>query len=306
MIGFLTAEMAMLISTPITLVLLLLEILYSVKFEKQYYTAKDTKQNVFLAFGYFIIDTLSKGVGLIFLGFFYYCGFHFAPNQTIWYWISLVLLQDFSYWFMHLMDHRIRLLWAGHIHHHSSKEFNLSVGIRSAVFEPIEKFLFFAPLAFVGFRPIDIVLIYILTQGWGTFLHTRTIKKLGFLEYFLTTPSHHRVHHGRNAKYVDRNYGMFLIIWDKMFGTFEKEDPNEPVEFGLVKNVDYKNYFDIILHEYNNISVDARQPIPFREKLKYIFGPPGYSHDGSRKTSKQLREEFERKNGTHPSDSENS
>jgi len=288
-------QVVMLFSTPITLTLVLLEIFISVRFDRQYYKSKDTKANLVLGFGYVIVDTLSRGAGLYLLAIFYVYGIHSSSFQShaVLYWILLVLAEDFTYWFMHKMDHQVRFLWAGHIHHHSSKEFNFSVGLRSAVFEPIEKFFFFIPLAFIGFRPLDIVLIYVLAQGWGTFVHTKMIKKLGPLEYIFTTPSHHRVHHGSNPKYLDKNYGMFLIIWDKIFGTFEPEDPMEPVRYGTVKNIDYKNYLDIVFNEYGQIIKAAKQKIPFKEKLKYIFGPPGYSHDGSRKTAGQLLKEEE-------------
>jgi len=294
MIGYLTNEMAMLWSTPITLFFILLEMYISNRYNRGYYKTADTKQNAFLALSFFIVDSLTKVSGFLMLSVFYRHGFNIAPDNSKhigYYWLALLLAEDFFYWFMHLMDHKIRFLWAGHIHHHSSREFNFSVGIRSAVFEPIEKFFFFIPLAIIGFRPIDIVLIYILTQGWGTFLHTRMVKKLGVLEKILITPSHHRVHHGRNIKYLDKNFGMFLIIWDKLFGTFQAEDEMEPVDFGLVKNIEYKNYLDIIFYEIKLIIKDTKQNIPLTQKMKYIFGPPGYSHDGSRKTSKQLQKE---------------
>jgi len=292
MIGAFTDQVAMLFNTPVTLILVLLEIYVSVRYHKHYYTSKDTRANLFLGICYVATDTLSRAAGLLFLALFYLHGLHadhlFAGHPVL-YWVTLLLLEDLSYWFMHLMDHKVRFLWAGHIHHHSSREFNFSVGLRSAVFEPIEKFLFFIPLACLGFRPLDIVLVYVFAQGWGTFVHTRTIKKLGPLEYILTTPSHHRVHHGRNVKYLDRNYGMFLIVWDKLFGTFTPEDPAEPVDYGTMKNVDYKNYADILFNEYRSIVRDARRTIPLRQKLRYIFGPPGYSHDGSTRTAKELQ-----------------
>lgn len=294
MMGFLTAEMAVLFTTPVTIVLILLEIFVSIRHNRGYYKSKDTKENLVLGAAYVVIDLVSYSAGLFVLGLFHYYGFHYFSHleHTFLYWFSLLLVEDFTYWFMHFLDHRVRILWSGHIHHHSSKEFNFSVGIRSAVFEPIEKFIFFIPLAVIGYRPVDIVLIYILTQAWGTFVHTRTIKKLGILEFFLTTPSHHRVHHGRNINYLDKNYGMFLIIWDKIFGTFQAEKEEEAVEFGLVKNIEYRNYADVIFHEYKQMINDCRQNIPFKQKLRYVFGPPGYSHDGSRKTSKELQAEL--------------
>jgi sterol desaturase/sphingolipid hydroxylase (fatty acid hydroxylase superfamily) len=302
MTGILTDQVAMLFSTPITLTLVILEIFISVRFERKYYNVKDTKANLVLGLGYVVIDTISRGAGLFLLALLYLYGLHLPvlAGHAVLYWILLVLLEDFSYWFMHMLDHKVRFLWAGHVHHHSSKEFNFSVGLRSAVFEPVEKFFFFIPLAFIGFKPLDIILIYVLAQGWGTFVHTKMIKKLGPLEYFFTTPSHHRVHHGANVKYLDKNYGMFLIIWDKMFGTFRAEDPLEPVQYGTVKDVAYKNYLDVIFNEYGQIIKDTKQKIPFKHKLLYIFGPPGYSHDASRKTTRQMRREKELANLAHP------
>ena len=292
MIGFLTNEWLMLWGTPFTFLLILLEVLLTSLHHQPVYTKKDTLENIFFAVCNFLVDAVSKASGFLILGFFYLYQLHWAPDpRHVWlYWISLLLAEDFVYWFMHFADHKVRLLWAGHVHHHSSTQFNFSVGLRSAVFEPIEKSFFFIPLALLGYRPMDIVLIYVLTQGWGTFVHTRTIKKLGFLEYVFTTPSHHRVHHGRNPKYLDKNFGMFLIVWDKLFGTFEPEDPNEAVEFGIVHPVNYKNYLDLIFYEFRHIVRDAKQAIPLQQKLLYIFGPPGYSHDGTRKTAKQIVE----------------
>jgi sterol desaturase/sphingolipid hydroxylase (fatty acid hydroxylase superfamily) len=304
MIGAFTDQLAMLFNTPITLVLVLMEIFISVRYHKQYYKVKDTKANLVLGLSYMITDTFCRAAGLFLLAIFFYYGPHIYnafSGHIVAYWFVLVLAEDFSYWFMHMMDHRVRFLWAGHIHHHSSREFNFSVGLRSAVFEPIEKFFFFIPLAYIGFRPLDIVLVYIFSQGWGTFVHTRTIKKLGPLEYIFTTPSHHRVHHGRNVKYLDKNFGMFLIIWDKLFGTFTPEDPDEPVEFGTVKNLDYKNYLDIIFNEYRQIIKDVHQKIPFKEKLKYVFGPPGYSHDGTSQTTKEMQLKLASEKNTDPS-----
>ncbi|HEU0226833.1 MAG TPA: sterol desaturase family protein, partial [Arachidicoccus soli] len=157
-------------------------------------------------------------------------------------------------------------------------------------FEPVEKFIFFIPLAVIGYRPLDILLIYALSQTYGTLAHTRVIKKLGFLEYFMITPSHHRVHHAKNVKYLDKNFGMTIVLWDKLFGTFQKEVATIPIEYGIRKEKPYNNFIDVVTHEIRQIIIDCRQPISFKQKLKYIFGKPGYSHNGSRQTAQQLRE----------------
>ncbi len=146
----------------------------------------------------------------------------------------------------------------------------------------------------IGFKPIDIVFIYSATQIWGIFVHTELVHKMGWLEYFMVTPSHHRVHHGSNPKYLDKNMGMFLIIWDKLFGTFQPEltpETYQPIAYGLTKNIEDPNALTVIFHEWKQIWRDMTQKgISFKTRLRYLFGPPGWSHDGSRFTSKQMRE----------------
>ena len=162
------------------------------------------------------------------------------------------------------------------------------------MFQPLYRFIYFIPLAWCGFRPIDIAFIYSATQVWGIFVHTELIHKMGWLEYFMVTPSHHRVHHGSNPKYLDKNMGMFLIIWDKLFGTFQPElsaEKYEPIQYGLTKNIEEPNAMNLVFHEWRAMWKDIwRKDISLLNRWKYIFGPPGWSHDGSRLTSRQLRE----------------
>jgi sterol desaturase/sphingolipid hydroxylase (fatty acid hydroxylase superfamily) len=213
------------------------------------------------------------------------------------YWTLLLLAEDFLYYWLHRFDHEIRFFWAVHVTHHSSDHLNFTVGFRSSVFQPLYRFIYFIPLAILGFKPLDIVFMYSLTQIWGIFVHTELIRKMGFLEYFMVTPSHHRVHHASNPKYLDKNLGMFLIIWDKMFGTFQPELPSsqyEEVRYGLTKPLAKETATNIVFHEWKQILTDIkRTDIGWREKIFYLFGPPGWSHDGSRKTSEQLRTEEE-------------
>jgi sterol desaturase/sphingolipid hydroxylase (fatty acid hydroxylase superfamily) len=257
--------------------------------QKKYYTYTDTRDNVLLGIIFAGIEALLGGACLLMLLTVYDHGFKIAPINLYVYWITLYLLEDLIYYTMHYLDHHVRVLWAGHITHHSSDQFNFSVGVRAAIFEPVEKFFFFIPLAVIGYRPIDMLLIYIIAQTYGTLAHTRLIKKMGLLEYILVTPSHHRVHHAKNIKYLDKNFGMTIILWDKLFGTFQKEEQDEPVEFGIRKPEPYKNFADVVTCEIKQIVHDTRKPMRLKQKLKYLFGPPGYSHDGSRQTTKQLR-----------------
>jgi sterol desaturase/sphingolipid hydroxylase (fatty acid hydroxylase superfamily) len=261
---------------------------------KKLYTVKDTVANVYLMILNSSIDLCFR---IIYLAVFEICYQHKLINwqNVVLYWICLVLAEDFLYYWLHRFDHEIRFFWATHVTHHSSQKMNFTVGFRSSVFQPLYRFIYFIPLAFAGFQPLDIIFIYSATQIWGIFVHTELINKMGILEYFMVTPSHHRVHHGSNPKYLDKNMGMFLIIWDKLFGTFQKElrdEEYQPINYGLTKNIENPNAVNIVFHEWNAIIKDVKQPhLSFKQKIKYLFGPPGWSHDGSRKTSNELRKE---------------
>ncbi|MBS1639881.1 MAG: sterol desaturase family protein [Bacteroidetes bacterium] len=284
----------LLISTPFYLIIIGIEILLSHYKHKKFYTFTDTVTNIYLMLLNGGIDVLFR---LVYLNIFQFCLSYKIINwqNALLYWILLVLAEDFLYYWLHRFDHEIRFFWATHVTHHSSQKMNFTVGFRSSVFQPLYRFIYFLPLPFLGFKPLDIAFIYSATQIWGIFVHTELIKKMSWLEYFFVTPSHHRVHHGCNPKYLDKNMGMFLIIWDKMFGTFQKElseEEYQPIHYGLTKNIEKPNAVNIVFHEWNAIVKDILQPnLSFKQKIKYIFGPPGWSHNGSRKTSKELRKE---------------
>lgn len=286
-------QLLVLVSTPLYVVIIGLEVVLSNYGHKKAYSWKDTAANVYLMLLNAFIDiTVRAGYLLVLNSFFHHQFFSFT--NPIVYWIMLLILEDFLYYWLHRFDHEVRLFWAVHVTHHSSSQLNFSVGFRSSVFQPLYRFVYFIPLALLGFKPIDIVFIYSATQIWGIFVHTELIRKMGVLEYILVTPSHHRVHHASNPKYLDMNLGMFLIIWDKLFGTFQSELPVEeyqPLKYGLTKSVQKETPLTLVFHEWISISKDIRRTdVRWREKLFYIFGPPGWSHDGSRLTSEQLRE----------------
>lgn len=276
-------------SFPIYGIVILSEILYSHFHKLKLYSVKGTFHNVLLSSLNALLDIVMRGVCLWILDYFY--RFHFIEiKNTVLYWVLLVIMQDFMFYWLHRVDHYCRLFWAVHVTHHNSEEFNLTVGFRSSVFQPLYRFIYYIPLALLGFNGLDIMLVYSATQIVGILVHTQAIKKLGFLEYIFVTPSHHRVHHGKNIRYLDKNMGMLLIIWDKLFGTFEEEQ--EPVEYGLTKQPDKDDPFTLIFHEWIEIWKDVKKAPRWKDKLMYIFGPPGWSHDGSKKTSEQLRKEL--------------
>jgi len=287
-------QILILVSTPFYVVIIALEVLLSNYQHRKLYSWRDTATNVYLMLLNSAIDLLFRGFYIAILAYCYqhrYLEWH----NVIMYWALLMLAEDFLYYWLHRFDHEIRLFWAVHVTHHSSNHMNFTVGFRSSVFQPLYRFIYFVPLAILGFKPLDIVFMYSLTQIWGIFVHTELVRKMGILEYFMVTPSHHRVHHASNPKYLDRNLGMFLIIWDKMFGTFQPELPDEeyqPLKYGLTKPLEKHTASNIVFHEWKQMLKDLkRSDIGLREKLFYLFGPPGWSHDGSRQTSEQLREE---------------
>ncbi len=282
------------ISAPIYIIIIGIELLLSHWQHRKNYTVKDTVANTYLMLLNGTIDLLFRA---IYIGGFQYCYLHRYINlQTgFLYWLLLLLTEDFLYYWLHRFDHEVRFFWATHVTHHSSQKLNFTVGFRSSVFQPLYRFIYFIPLPLLGFKPLDVVFIYSATQIWGIFVHTELIGKMGWLEHILVTPSHHRVHHASNPKYLDKNMGMFLIFWDKLFGTFQLElleEDYQPIKYGLTKNIENPNAKTIVFHEWQQIAKDIFQPnITLLQRVNYLFGPPGYSHNGSRQTSQEMRTE---------------
>jgi sterol desaturase/sphingolipid hydroxylase (fatty acid hydroxylase superfamily) len=288
-----------LISTPVYIITIGLELLLSHLQHRRAYTLKDTVTNLYLMLLNTGIDLAFRIVYIAILQMVFLHAILQWEN-AFWYWFILLISEDFIYYWLHRFDHEIRFFWATHVTHHSSEKLNFSVGFRSSVFQPLYRFIYFIPLAWVGFKPLDIVFMYSATQIWGIFVHTEMIGKMGWMEYIFVTPSHHRVHHGSNPKYLDKNMGMFLIVWDKLFGTFQEELPKQmyqPIKYGLTKNIENPNAISVVFHEWKQMWKDVLQPgISFRDRLGYLFGPPGWSHDGSRQTSEEMRQKENKQN----------
>lgn len=268
--------------SAIYLIIIGLEVCISNYHHKKLYTWRESFTSIFLSLLNGLLDLTIRGLYLIVLTFIY--RFHVINiDQPVIYWGLLFILIDFQFYWLHRLEHFCRLFWAAHVTHHSAEHMNLTVGFRASLMRPLYDFFFFLPLALFGFAPIDILLMYSISQIWAVFVHTEMVRKLGWLEYIFVTPSHHRVHHASNRKYIDRNMGMVLIIWDKLFGTFQQElstEEYEPIRYGLAKPMEETNLFMIIFHEWINIMKDVkRKDIGWRERLRYIFGPPGWSHE---------------------------
>lgn len=287
-------NLAVLKSTPFFALVIAAEIILSNFHYRKVYNWKETATNFFLSLLNGGLDLLVRSVYLLILA--YTWDFRFFTIAHPWlYWIVLILGIDLLMYWLHRLEHYCRLFWAAHVTHHSAEHMNATVEFRTSVFQPLYRFVFFIPLALFGFAPIDIFFVYSLMQTWGLFVHTELVKKLGWLEYVMVTPSHHRVHHASNVKYLDKNMGFLLIIWDKMFGTFQPElteEEYEPIRYGLTKPLEDKSPGNIIFHEWVSIWSDlSRKDIGWSLKMKYLLKAPGWSHDGSRQTSEELRRE---------------
>jgi sterol desaturase/sphingolipid hydroxylase (fatty acid hydroxylase superfamily) len=277
------------ISTPLYVVLIGAEILLSAYFKQHKYSIRGTLENFYLMLFNMGLDVIMRAFTLFVLGYFFSMKI-VQIEHVFLYWFVLLILEDFMFFWLHYLDHYVRLFWAIHVTHHSSEEFNLTVGFRSSVFQPMYRFMFFIPIAWLGFDPLDIMLMYSITQIYGILIHTQYVGKLGILDYFFATPSNHRVHHGSNVRYLDKNMGMIFIFWDRLFGTYQEE--TEDVVYGLTTNIPDHKPTTVVFHEWKAIWDDVKSAPNLSAKLGYVFGPPGWSHDGSRKTSEQLRAEM--------------
>jgi alkylglycerol monooxygenase len=266
------------LSIPIFFILIGIELLVDRFTHKDLYRLPDAIAN--LSCG--ITSQLSGLFLKIFaIGFYQYLFENFSLftwDRTWLYWVVLVLLVDLAYYWAHRMSHEINLFWGGHVVHHQSEEYNLSVALRQSSLQVVWTFGFSLPIAFLGFRTIDFALISALNTLYQFWIHTETIKKLPrWIELIFNTPSHHRVHHGRNPKYIDKNHAGFLIIWDKIFGTFQQEE-ERPI-YGITKPIKSWNALWANVSHYVDMAHDLKQIPTVTDKAKYLFMKPGWLPD---------------------------
>jgi sterol desaturase/sphingolipid hydroxylase (fatty acid hydroxylase superfamily) len=267
----------LIVSAPIQITLILIEIIADKIHGKSFYKLRDTVTNIYLMLLNMGLDRLLILVLTVpALNYFRQYAL-FEITQPWLYWLVLLVAEDFLFYWQHYFDHRVRLLWAVHVTHHTSKEFNLTVGFRSSVLQPVYRFIYFIPLALMGFEGLDIMFMYSLTQIYGILVHTRFNVPLKWLEYVLVTPSHHRVHHASNDLYIDKNMGMVFIVWDRLFGTFQPELPEseyEPIRYGITKEIKNPGPLRIIFHEWIDLINDFFMLKNWRERLYLIVAPP--------------------------------
>ena len=276
--------------TLLTAGLIIWESVHSSRHRLHWYERRDTLTNLYLTT---LNILLNLGIAGVQLALFHWAfQFKFFSWEKGWgYFLALFLAEDFLYYLLHLVDHYSRFFWAIHVTHHNSENYNLTIGFRSSVFQPLYRMFYFLPLPLLGFESVDVLFVYQLTQTWGILVHTKSIGKLPrWVEYVFVTPSHHRVHHASNLIYLDKNMGMMLIIWDRIFGTFQEEVPEEVPVYGLTKNPDNRGPFHIIFHEWLAIGKDLPLRKGIKNKLLTLILPPGWSPDKSTLTANEMQE----------------
>ena len=262
------------IGVPIILAMIFIESVISSIQNKSLYSKQDTLCTIGLLSGNIGMSFAIKSATLAFHFYLYqFKLFDLINLMPLWVaWVLTFILIDLVFYVYHRLSHKVRFLWAIHMSHHSSEEMNFAVSFRQAWFGPISKIPFFAVLPIIGFEPTMIAVAGVISTLWGVVGHTQIINKLGPLEWIFNTPSHHRVHHGANEEYIDKNYGNLFIIWDRIFGTFEPERAN--VRYGLVKNVNTFNPVKITLMEWSSMFKDMSKASNLQEFINIFFGPP--------------------------------
>lgn len=245
---------------------------------------KETLTNVSIAVVANLLDRTLYG--LIFLvGLFAAEQFAVATIPvTGWSFVLALIAADLSYYWMHRLEHEIRFFWAHHVVHHSSPEYNLTTALRLSWTESLFEWIFLVPMVLIGFDAVQTLVAFLAIVTYQTWIHTEKVGKLGWLDGIFNTPSVHRVHHGSNDVYIDKNYGGVLIIWDRLFGTYQTEQ--EPVTYGIIKPLNSANPFTIVFHEYWQIIIDVMAAKSISDKLKFIVGKPGWlpSADATKQT----------------------
>ncbi|MDB4963518.1 MAG: Sterol desaturase [Myxococcales bacterium] len=281
-------------SIPAFIVLVVLEVAWARKHpDVRGYGAKDTAASLSLGL---INVGISAGAKLLSIPIFAFVYEHRVLDIVgalgAWSWLVLLFAEDLCYYWFHRLHHEVRVLWAAHVNHHSSQHYNLSTALRQPLLTPFTGPLFWAPLALVGFPPWMILTAQAASLLYQFWLHTEAIDRLGPLEWIMNTPSHHRVHHGKNVAYLDKNHAGVFIVWDRLFGTFARED--EKVVYGLTKDIETFHPLRIGFHEVAAIGRDVARAPTIGAKLGYLFAPPGWSHDGSTQTATQMQRALRR------------
>ena len=279
-------------AVPFFAISILVEGIFLYREQRERIDIKDSFTSVALGFGNLFSGLITKTIMAV-IFWYLYDNFHIftLDGSAWWMWVLAFFADDFSYYWFHREAHLIRYFWASHKVHHSSEKYNLATAVRQTWTGNITfSYIFYLWMPIIGFHPIVILVMQQVSLLYQYWIHTETIGKMWRpFEYIFNTPSHHRAHHGSDVKYLDKNYAGIMIIWDRMFGTFI-EETDRPT-YGLVENVNTNNPVKIAFGEWIDMGKDViSNP---KHTLNYIFGRPGWSHDGSRKTAREMQKELE-------------
>lgn len=274
---------------PGFVILILAEMIYVRLSKRGQYNAADSASSLMMGFGNQVMGVLFSGAAI----WTYYAVYQFRLFDLGWTWWTLALCflgEDLAYYWFHRIAHERRWFWASHVVHHSSQHYNLTTALRQTWTGVLGlNFIFWLPLVWIGFPPTMVLMFTAFSLVYQFWIHTEAIDRMGPLEWVMNTPSHHRVHHATNARYLDANYAGVLIIWDRLFGSFVPESREEKPRYGIVANLGSFNPFRVAFHEWAGIFRDVRGAKSLSDVRGYLFGPPGWSPDGSRKTSASIK-----------------
>jgi sterol desaturase/sphingolipid hydroxylase (fatty acid hydroxylase superfamily) len=274
---------------PFFLGLLSVEAWLSAREQRQLYEKRDTWASLGLGVGNVLTGFVTKALVFGLFTVLYRYRIFELPVTKWWFWVALFFADDFSYYWFHRTAHSVNWFWASHVVHHSSERYNLAAALRQTwTGNATGSFLFWAWMPLAGFHPVWILFMQQVSLIYQFWIHTELVQRLPRpLEAVLNTPSHHRVHHGRDLKYLDKNHGGILIIWDRIFGTFQPEE-GKPT-YGLTRNLGSFNPVVIALRTWDDLLRRVSSAPRWRDRIGFLFGPPGWSPDGSTLTTAQLR-----------------
>jgi sterol desaturase/sphingolipid hydroxylase (fatty acid hydroxylase superfamily) len=278
---------------PGFILLILVELVFSAIAKRELYATVDTFSSLAMGIGNVLTGLVSKSLVLL----CFYGAYEFRLLNLGWtwpIWVIAFFAEDFCYYWFHRVSHAVGWFWASHVVHHSSTHYNLSTALRQTWTGNFTgAFVFWIWMPFIGFHPLMVMTLQSISLLYQFWIHTEAVQRLpAAFEFVFNTPSHHRVHHGSDLKYLDKNHAGILIIWDRLFGTFKKEE-DRPV-YGLTKNLDTNNPFKIAFLTWADLFDKARKSGNFKNGAGYFFHPPGWSHDGSTKTAAQMKDDFNR------------
>jgi len=281
-------------AVPGFVILIIAEMVYVRLTKRGRYQTLDSATSLSMGLGNQVAGLLFGGLAVA----AYFWVSQFRLFDLGWTWpvmVACFFAEDCAYYWFHRIAHERRWFWASHVIHHTSQHYNLTTALRQTWTGALGlNFIFWLPLLYIGFPPAMVLMFQATSLVYQFWIHTEAIDRMGPLEWVMNTPSHHRVHHAINACCLDANYAGVLIIWDRMFGTFVAEDKKEPLRYGIISQLGTFNPFRVAFHEWAGIFRDIRQSKSVGEVLGFLFGPPGWSPDGSRKTSRSIKEAWAR------------